>query len=112
MRTAKELRTEIDNSIKLKLEQSITDEVKVAWETLEDIAIENEFEHIHLGYNIGSVLIDTILNSNCFDKFIELLRMNGYDIDAHYDTDLVLKDDQGLIFFNSDAKVTGYDISW
>ncbi len=112
MRTAEELKKEITEKRISELEDSVTEDVKIAWDTLEEIIISNDFEFIYLEYNNNSILQQSILNSECFYDLLELLKLKGYRVEEQYDGRPVTSDERGYIKFNKDAKIIGYIIRW
>lgn len=113
MRTAEELRKEITEKRISELEDSVTEDVKLAWDTLEEMVISNDdIKFICLEYNNGSILQQSILNSECFCDLLELLKLKGYRVDEEYDSSAVITDERGYIKFNKDAKIIGYMIRW
>ena len=112
MRTAEELKKEITEKRISELEDSVTEDVKIAWDTLEEMIISNDIKFIHLEYNNSSILEQSILNSECFYDLLELLKLKGYRVDEYYDGSDVTTDERCYVKFNKDAKVKGYMIRW
>lgn len=112
MRTAEELKKKITEKRISELEDSLTEDVKLAWDTLEEMVISNDIKCIYLEYNNGSILHQGILNSECFYDLVELLKLKGYRVDEHYDGRPVITDERGYVKMNKDAKIIGYLIRW
>lgn len=112
MRTAEELKKEITEKRISELEDSVTEDVKIAWDTLEEMIISNDIKFIYLEYNNSSILEQSILNSECFYDLLELLKLKGYRVEEYYDGKPLTKDERGYIKFNKDAKIIGYMIRW
>ena len=113
MRTAEELKKKITEKRISELEDSLTEDVKLAWDTLEEIVISNDnINFIYLEYNNGSILQQSILNSECFYDLLDLLKLKGYCVEEQYDGKPVTTDERGYIKFNKDAKIIGYMIRW
>lgn len=112
MRTAEELKKEITEKRISELEDSVTEDVKLAWDTLEEMVISNDIKFIYLEYNNDSILQQSILNSECFCDLLELLKLKGYRVDEEYDCSAVITDERGYIKFNKDAKIIGYMVRW
>ena len=113
MRTAEELKKKITEKRISELEDSLTEDVKLAWDTLEEIVISNDnINFIYLEYNNGSILQQSILNSECFYDLLDLLKLKGYCVEEQYDGKPVITDEHGYIKFNKDAKIIGYMIRW
>ena len=113
MRTAEELKKKITEKRISELEDSLTEVVKFAWDTLEEMVISNnDINFIYLEYNNSSVLQQSILNSECCYDLLELLKLKGYRVDEYYDGSDVTTDERCYVKFNKDAKVKGYMIRW
>lgn len=113
MRTAEELKKKITEKRISELEDSLTEDVKFAWDTLEEIVISNDnINFIYLEYNNGSILQQSILNSECFYDLLDLLKLKGYRVEEQYDGKPVITDEHGYIKFNKDTKIIGYMIRW
>lgn len=112
MRTAEELKKEITEKRISKLEDSVTEDVKLAWDTLEEMVISNDINLIYLEHNNSSILQQSILNSECFCDLLELLKLKGYRVDEEYDASPVTTDERGYVKINKDAKIIAYVIRW